>query len=238
MRALGKRRWCGQHGDEGGQRMSDAETDRPMHHGAPAHALERLVFFSDAVFAISITLLVIELKFPHLPRDASDRDFLVTLINMTPQFMGFFISFFVIGAFWSGHHRAFDCARHWSPKLMMPNLFLLCSVAGMPFFTALVSDYYARLVPTAAYCGWLLIVAICNLWNNSMAVAPPVAADDLDPEYAAMIRRRGWAVLLSTMTALALCLVNPWFGQPALMTIPVWRKILDLLHRRGVIQRV
>ena len=132
--------------------MSDASTDQPMHHGAPAHALERLVFFSDAVFAISITLLVIELRFPHLPRDASDRDFLVALINMAPQFLAFVISFFVIGAFWAGHHRAFDCARHWSPRLLMPNLFLLCSVAGMPFFTAFVSDYYGRLVPSAAYC--------------------------------------------------------------------------------------
>lgn len=218
--------------------MTDAETDQPMHHGAPAHALERLVFFSDAVFAISITLLVIELKFPHLPRDASDRDFLVSLINMLPQFMGFFISFFVVGAFWSGHHRAFACARHWSPKLMMPNLFLLCSVAAMPFFTALVSDHYARLVPTVAYNSWLLLVAVCNLWNNSIAVAPPVAVDDLDPEYAAMIRRRGWAVLLGTLTALVLCIINPWLGQPGLMSMPVWRKILDLLHRRGVIQRV
>lgn len=218
--------------------MSDEASDRPMHHGAPSHALERLVFFSDAVFAISITLLVIELKFPHLPRGASDRDFLVTLINMTPQFIGFVISFFVVGAFWSGHHRAFSCARHWSPKLLMPNLFLLCAVAGMPFFTALVSDYYGKLVPSVAYCFWLMLVATCNLWNNNKAVSPPVAADDLDPEYAAMIRRRGWAVLLGTATALVLCFVNPWLGQPGLMSMPVWRKVLDALHRRGVIRTV
>jgi uncharacterized membrane protein len=218
--------------------MSEQAGDAPMHHGAPAHALERLVFFSDAVFAISITLLVIELKFPHLPRGASDQEFLQALAEMLPQFIGFFISFFVVGAFWGGHHRAFACARHWSPKLMMPNLFLLCSVAGMPFFTALVSDYYGKLVPSAAYCGWLLLVAMCNLWNNNMAVSPPVAADDLDPEYAAMIRRRGWSVMLGTSTALILCFVNPWFGQPGLMSMPVWRKVLDALHRRGVIQRV
>jgi uncharacterized membrane protein len=218
--------------------MSDGSNDEPMHHGAPAHALERLVFFSDAVFAISITLLVIELKVPALPRGASDVEFLQALANLTPHFVGFLVSFFVIGAFWSGHHRAFDCARHWSPKLLMPNLFLLCSVAGMPFFTALVSEYYGKLVPAVAYCGWLLLVAICNLWNNSMAVAPPVVADDLDPEYAALIRRRGWAVLLGTTTALAFCFVNPWLGQPALMSMPLWRKLLDYLHRHGVIRTV
>lgn len=218
--------------------MSEQAEDVPMHHGAPAHALERLVFFSDAVFAISITLLVIELKVPHLERGASNEQFLQALAQMIPQFIGFLISFFVVGAFWSGHHRAFACARHWSPRLLMPNLFLLLSVAGMPFFTALVSDYYGKLVPSAFYCGWLLFVAVCNLWNNSMAIAPPVAADDLDPEYAAMIRRRGWAVLLGTGTALALCFVNPWLGQPGLMSMPVWRKVLDALHRRGVIQKV
>ncbi len=221
-----------------GGTMSEQTEDLSMHHGAPGHALERLVFFSDAVFAISITLLVIELKFPHLPYDASDAAFLQALADMIPQFMGFLISFFVIGAFWHGHHRAFDCARHWSPKLVMPNLFLLMAVAAMPFFTALASDYAARLVPTVAYCGWLLFVAICNLWNNSMAISPPVAADDLDPEYAAMIRRRGWAVLLGTVTALLLCFVSPRLGQPALISMPLWRKALDLLHRRGVTQRV
>ncbi len=216
--------------------MSDAPDT--LHHGAPAHALERLVFFSDAVFAISITLLVIELKVPAVPAGASDIEFVNALLRLTPHFVGFIISFFVIGAFWHGHHRAFDCARHWSPRLVMPNLFLLLSVAGMPFFTALVSDYYGKLVPSAAYCAWLLFVAICNLWNNGMAVAPPVAADDLDPEYAALIRRRGWAVLLGTVTALAFAFVNPWLAQPALISMPLWRRLLDLLHRRGVIRSV
>ena len=218
--------------------MSDGPTEQPLHHGAPSHELERLVFFSDAVFAISITLLVIELKVPHLPYSASDVEFVNALLHMLPQFIGFFISFFVIGAFWNGHHRAFTCARHWSPRLVMPNLFLLLSVAGMPFFTALVSDYYGKLVPAAAYNAWLLLVAVCNLWNNNMAVSAPVAADDLDPEYAAMIRRRGWAVVLGTATALILCFVNPWLGQPGLLSMAVWRRVLDALHRRGAIRRV
>ncbi len=218
--------------------MSDDSTTTAMHHGAPAHALERLVFFSDAVFAISITLLVIELKVPVLPRNAPDTAFLAALNDLTPHFVGFFVSFFVIGAFWGGHHRAFDSARHWSPKLLMPNLFLLCSVAGMPFFTAFLSDYYGRLVPSVAYCLWLVFVAICNLWNNSMAVSAPVAADDLDPEHAAYIRRRAWAVLLGTVTALALCFVNPWLGQPALLSMPLWRLLINRLHQRGLIKTV
>lgn len=218
--------------------MSDGANDHPMHHGAPAHALERLVFFSDAVFAISITLLVIELKVPALPRNASSQDFLAALGEMMPHFAGFLVSFFVIGAFWSGHHRAFDCARHWSPKLLVPNLFLLCSVVGMPFFTALVSDYYGSLVPSVSYCLWLFFVAICNLWNNTKAISPPVAADDLDPEYAARIRRRGWGVILGTLTALAFCFINPWLAQPALISMPLWRRLLEYLHRRGTLKTV
>jgi uncharacterized membrane protein len=218
--------------------MIDQATAESMHHGAPAHALERLVFFSDAVFAISITLLVIELKVPVLPRTAPDEDFLQAFANLLPNFIGFFVSFFVIGQFWNAHHRAFDSARHWAPKLLMPNLFLLCSVAGMPFFTAFLSDYYGRLVPSAAYCVWLVFVAICNLWNNSMAISSPVADDDLDPEHAAMIRRRGWGVVLGTLTALAVCFVNPWLAQPALLSMPLWRLLLNRLHQRGVLKTV
>jgi uncharacterized membrane protein len=205
-------------------------------HHTPAHALERLIFFSDAVFAISITLLVIELHPPTLKFGSPGVAYVQALADLIPNFIGFFVSFFVIGAFWSGHHRAFSCARHWSPGLLMPNLFLLCSIAAMPFFTAFMADNARNhsSVPTVVYCIWLLIVAVCNLWNNSMAVAPPVAAVDLDPEYAHMIRRRGWAVILGAGTALVVGWFEPWLAQPALASMPLWRLVIERIHKRGL----
>src|SRR6201989_3138217 len=86
------------------------------------HALERLVFFSDAVFAIAITLLVIELHPPHVDPSGGHVAFINALLRMFPNFFGFFVSFWVIAAFWAGHHRAFALSGHYAPSLIMPNL--------------------------------------------------------------------------------------------------------------------
>ncbi|MGC8074255.1 TMEM175 family protein, partial [Salmonella enterica] len=74
---------------------------------------------------------------PHVAAPYTDVAFLAALDKLIPNFIGFFVSFFAIGAFWAGHHRAFDCARHWSPALFAPNLLMLSTIAAMPFFTAL-----------------------------------------------------------------------------------------------------
>ncbi len=204
--------------------------ERELH--GPGHALERLIFFSDAVFAIAITLLVIEIHVPEFHHPTSDRDFLVAMAQLLPNFIGFFVSFFVVGAFWAGHHRAFDCARRWSPRLVVPNLMLLSAVAAMPFFTAFSSDYYGERVPTAFYCGWMMWLALLNIWVQRIATSPPVVGEHITREHRTALRQRGVAVLLGAATALTASLFAPRTALALLVTIPVWRLLLARLWPR------
>lgn len=198
----------------------------------PAHALERLIFFSDAVFAIAITLLVIELHVPDVHPPATDLDFVRALVPLIPNFAGFFASFYVIGAFWAGHHRAFDCARHWDPRLMMPNLMMLSAVAAMPFFTAFASEYWNQRVPIALYCGWMLVMSLLNIRVQRIATSPPVVGAHVSAAQRLAVRQRGQAVALGSATGLVVSLFVPYLAQPALVSIILWRLLLQRLAAR------
>ena len=204
--------------------------------GSPSHPLERLIFFSDAVFAIAITLLIIEVQPPHLPRTATDRDQLITLINLTPSFVSFFISFFVIAAFWAGHHRAFSLSRHWSPRLVMPNITMLAAVVFMPFATAYMALNMGQRVPTVLYDLVLLATALLNIRLVKLATSPPVVGDGVDAVTIARTRGRGWGVAAGAALALILAFFVPRFSQFGLMTIPLWLRLAVRRAERGAQQ--
>ena len=199
----------------------------------PDHPLERLVFFSDAVFAIAITLLVIEIPVPHLPRTATDAEFVNAVARLSPNIIGYAIGFAVIGAFWAGHHRSFMLARRYDSRLLMPNLLLLGLVAFMPFSTALVSAHMGMRVPTAFYCATMLALAVANIWVVKRATSPPVVGEEINAPTIAATRARGWGVALGSTTAVLISLVIPVFGQAGLITIPIWMVVVRRLARRG-----
>lgn len=208
-------------------------TSREPELEGPGHALERLTFFSDAVFAIAITLLIIEIHVPEVHGPSSDRDFLLALAHLIPNFIGFFVSFFVIGSFWAGHHRVFDGARHWDPRIVLPNLLLLSTIAAMPFFTALSSEYYGHRVPVALYSGWLALAAVANIWLQRIVTSAPVVGEHVPAEQRVLLRLRGYATLLGAVTSLIVALFVPWWGQPALLAIFFWRILLQRRVRRS-----
>jgi len=103
--------------------------------------LERLILFSDAVFAIAITLLVIEIKIPDIHTDVSDKALLDELGHLIPKFIGFIISFMLIGLYWTVHHRMFGFVTSFDGKLLWMNLFFLFFIALMPFSTGFYGEY-------------------------------------------------------------------------------------------------
>jgi uncharacterized membrane protein len=206
--------------------------------GKTDHPLERMVFFSDAVFAIAITLLVIELHPPQLPHDASDMAHWAALAEMIPSFLGYALSFWVIGAFWMGHHRVFALAAHYHPKILRWNMGLLWMIAFMPFVTAYMSLNMGARVPVTIYCVEMSLAALFNMMVNRTATSPPMVDERADPAAIAYVRARGLVMMLGTATAVVVCFFLPRYGQLGLISIPFWRIGLRALQSwRGIATR-
>jgi uncharacterized membrane protein len=103
--------------------------------------LERLLFFSDAVFAIAITLLALEIRLPVTSGPLTDAQLLQGLWTIWPKYLGYIVSFLVIGVFWMGHHRRFQFIECYDRTLILLNIFLLMVVAFVPFPTSIISQY-------------------------------------------------------------------------------------------------
>ena len=188
--------------------------------------LERLTFFSDAVFAIAITLLVIEVHVPEVPRGVGDTAYWRALWHLLPNLIGFFVSFGVIGAFWAGHHRAMSLASRFSQRIVGWNLMMLGAIAFMPFLTAFMSEYAGARVPASLYWGWMLVTALLNLRVNTLATGPAMRASTTTADDLRFIRGRGIATICASITALALAQLAPFFAPLAMLTLPLWRRLL------------
>ncbi len=128
--------------------------------------LERFTFFSDGVFAISITLLVIEIKVPNI-ENPTDAMLWHSLSEMALRFLGFIISFGIVGHYWSVHHRIFGYAIKYSTSLLWINLGFLFTVVLLPFSAALFGEYSAygnMKIPYAMYVFNMCLTGFMNYW--------------------------------------------------------------------------
>jgi uncharacterized membrane protein len=125
---------------------------------------ERTVAFSDGVFAIAITLLVLSIDIPKLGHgEKLDH----ALSNLSDNIVSYFIGFAVIGLFWVGHHYFFNSLRGFDGRLLWLNLLYLSFIALLPFTTALLGDYGNDPTALVAYA---INVALAGLADTLMVV--------------------------------------------------------------------
>ena len=135
----------------------------------------RVEAFSDGVFAIAITLLVLEFKVPHLatPGAGSDRELFRSLLALWPSFVAFLGSFVAILIMWINHHGLFRLFHKVDSPFLYANGFLLLMVTFVPFPTAVLAQYLGEpgaRTAAAFYVGTFLITAIAYniLWKTAL----------------------------------------------------------------------
>lgn len=194
----------------------------------PENALsfERVVFFSDAVFAIVITLLVLELKVPHLA-EHSESSLRHALIELLPRVAGFVISFLIIGMMWIEHHRIFRYIEDYDAGLLWRNLLLLLCVSFVPFPTALFSENFwsrtAFILYTASFGGVATVKYL--IWRH--AAKANLLKESVTPELERRIARRSLAVPVACAIAIVLAFVSILIAPLSFALIPVWARLLD-----------
>lgn len=196
-------------------------------------SIERVVFFTDAVIAIAITLLVLEIKVPNLHGiGVNDAQLRAALIEQIPKLIGFAISFVVIGMFWQGHNRMFRHVTHYTPALLLLNLYFLMFICFLPFPTGLFSEYPNLQTSFLLYGGTLLVAGLLqwNLWRYLASAKLLVPTLD-----ATAIRWIGLRTLVVPASALLAILVSFWNLPLAGLTfgsIPIWIRLINWRSRK------
>jgi uncharacterized membrane protein len=171
--------------------------------------VERLILFSDAVFAIAITLLIIEIKIPEL----GEKETLMEAFARNHTFYGFFglaLSFVIIGQFWTNHHRLFGYVNNYTGGLLWLNLHMLFWIILMPFSSALISKYAGQDSVWMLYSINLFMIGLslyflwCYITNPKRNISHIIH----DPVNGKMSRVRSLTVALIFLSGFLLCLLD------------------------------
>ncbi len=125
--------------------------------------LERLILFSDAVFAIAITLLIIEIKFPDVPKGIYGSDLFHLFHHTLVEFATFTLSFIIIGGYWLRHLKLYRYLKNYDDGLIIRNLFFLFFIVVFPFSAASMGHFTPSfLLPMFIYISNILMVTIAH----------------------------------------------------------------------------
>jgi uncharacterized membrane protein len=195
---------------------------------------DRVLFFSDAVFAIAITLLVVDIRVPQVVRNSAQE-----LSHDQSKILSFTISFLVIGLFWMGHHRLFRYITALDRRLIFLNLLFLGTIAFLPYPTALL--FAGNTKAPAAPAFYAACVAGAGLLELAVWLDATHTKGLVPASVSPAVRRYELAQLLPTPIVFGLSIPVAFFAPGVapftwILLLPIGR-ILPRIMRAKVISR-
>jgi uncharacterized membrane protein len=181
-----------------------------LYNRVASQSLERLAALSDGIFAVAMTLLVLDLHAPVAAAVHSEHDLARALLALSPRVLTYAMSFLTLGIFWAGQQTQLNHFERADRNLSWIHLAFLLAVTTMPFSTALLGEFITYRLALALY--WLNIVALglALFWSWHYASRNELMKPDVSPEVRSALRRR--IVIAQSLYAAgaALCFVNTY----------------------------
>lgn len=192
--------------------MSDAQ------HPPANIPKQRIEALSDGLYAIALTLLVLELKLPSLGEAATNADLLHALRELLPKALTWFLSFWVMAVLWLSQVRIYHLVHSLTRTMVRLELTQLACISLMPFSTALIGEHGK--LPTAAiiYAGNMLAITVTGaLRTREILNQPRVHAEPLDGAVIRALKMRAYVLPACAAAALALGFFFPGWNMLAML---------------------
>jgi uncharacterized membrane protein len=186
----------------------------------------RIEAFSDGVFAIAVTLLVLELRVPQLAEEATNAELWAALLIRWPSYLAYLVSFATILIVWVNHHRIFTIIQRSDSRFLFLNGLLLLVVTTIPFPTALLAEFLQKpsaTVACAIYTGTYVLLALAfNAFWRYASYRNRLLARTVSPEQVAAISRSLIFGPVSYFVAFALAFVNAYASFALCMLLAIY----------------
>ena len=187
----------------------------------------RMEALSDGVFAIAMTLLVLELKVPDLPKSASATELLHKIGEGMPSLFSFLISFLYCGLLWVMHHLAMHFVRHLQIGLVWLNLLFLMSISTMPFSCGLLGHFLRNRAAQEIYFANMFVAAALLAAQWLLARKRKLINDD-DPRASALMGQQIMFFPAALGAGMVASYFNPQAGSYAfifvLLALRLWQR--------------
>lgn len=185
---------------------------RSLYNRIAGQNLDRLAAMSDGVFAVAMTLLVLDLRAPAAASIHSERDLLAALLSLAPRLVTYLMSFLTLGIFWLGQQVQLDRLARGDRDLVWLHLAFLCGITLVPFSTALLSEHIDYRTALIVYWLNILLLGLLLFATWGYAVRAKLVREDTPPEIVVAISKRIVSAQALYAFGAALCLISPYWS--------------------------
>lgn len=196
--------------------------------------LDRLAALSDGIFAVAMTLLVLDIHIPSAAQVHSEGDLLLALGALGPQWIAYLMSFLTLGIFWAGQQTQFNHIAEGRRDLTWIHLGFLFAITMMPLSTRLLAEFIRYRVAMAVYWLNIFVPGIMLYWSWAYATRESLIKTDTPEAVRTSICRRILIAQSLYAAGAALCFISTWLSIGMIVLVQLNYAIAPRLGRKSI----